>query len=192
MSDHSSESQTASPEATRDDAIDQSRRKLTGAALGVSAIITLASRPVLAQECLTPSAAASGNLSHHGDLPPCQGLSVDAWKVIAPEDLPGGDPKFNDVFKKNSNKANWNNDTLSVVLDSTDETTQKPNPISREFAATLLNIRSNPPLIPPAVLNEVGLIGMWNEWVDTNAFVPKAGASWNGTQIVTYLRGLQA
>ena len=46
-----------------DGPVNPSRRRLTGAGLGVSAIFTLASQPVLANTCLSPSAACSGNLS---------------------------------------------------------------------------------------------------------------------------------
>jgi hypothetical protein len=66
----------------------------------------------------------------------------------------------------------------------------KPNPISAEFSATLLNIRGE--RIPPEILTEVKLIAMWNEWRDSGGFTPSAGATpWNATQIVTYLRSLQ-
>jgi len=42
------------------------------------------------------------------------------------------------------------------------------------------------------VLTEVKLIGMWNEWLSTGGFTPKAGVTpWTADQIVTYLRTLQ-
>jgi hypothetical protein len=180
---------------------DQTRRKLAG--LGASAIFTLASRPVLAVECNSPSAAASGNLSFHGTPPNCTGNSPSAWVSFADggnqqnNGFPGGNVEFNSVFA-NGNGIDWpngSNGRLYEVMNSTSNpdngnANPKPNPISAEFAATLLNIRGV--RIPPEVLTEVKLIGMWNEWRDNGGFTPTAGATpWNATQIVTYLRSLQ-
>lgn len=78
MSDHAPESSNTPPEATQDDAIDQSRRKLNGAALGVAAVFTLASRPVWANQC-SISGMASGNLS--APKVACEGCTPGYWKV---------------------------------------------------------------------------------------------------------------
>ena len=80
MSDHTPDTADIQPEAPQPVSVDQSRRKLAGAALGVSAILTLASRPVLAGQCVTPSAACSGNLSQHGTPTTCSGKSPGYWK----------------------------------------------------------------------------------------------------------------
>ena len=77
MSDHAPESTPSLPAATQDDAIDQSRRKLNGAALGVAAVFTLASRPVWANQC-TISGMASGNLSKPHET--CGGCTPGYWK----------------------------------------------------------------------------------------------------------------
>ena len=78
MSDHTPETQDTPPEGSQGDAINQSRRKLTGAALGVSAVFTLASRPVWANQC-TISGMASGNLSQPQEI--CGGCTPGYWKV---------------------------------------------------------------------------------------------------------------
>jgi hypothetical protein len=182
--------------------VDPTRRKLAG--LGAATIFTLASRPVLAVECNSPSAAASGNLSFHGTPPNCTGSSPSAWvssvDSSSPNNpnngFPGGNVEFNDVFA-NGNGIDWPNGAngrLYEVMNSTSNpdnanTNPRPNPISAEFAAALLNIRGGH--IPPEVLTEVKLIGMWNEWRDTGGFQPTAGITWNDTQIVNYLRSLQ-
>jgi hypothetical protein len=80
MSDHTPDTADIQPESPQPVSVDQSRRKLAGAALGVSAILTLASRPVLAGQCVTPSAACSGNLSQHGTPTTCRGRSPGYWK----------------------------------------------------------------------------------------------------------------
>lgn len=58
--------------------IDKSRRRLTGAGLGVSAIFTLASRPVWANQC-TLSGMMSGNLSAP-IVEACAGCTPGYWK----------------------------------------------------------------------------------------------------------------
>jgi len=198
MSDRSPDTQDTPPEATQNGDIDSFRRKLTGSALGVSAIFTLASRPVLAGQCMTPSSAASGNLSHHGTGNNCTGSTALTWAGTAPNTYPSGpngrtgNPKFKDVFS-NGTKATWgDNDKLDDVLkdtNNTDNTGTKPNPISKEFAATLLNIRRSSTSVP--VLTETQLIGMWNEWKASGVFTPKAGATWDTATIVWYLQSLQ-
>jgi hypothetical protein len=78
MSDHAPETQNTLPETSHDDAIDQSRRRLTGAALGAGAVFTLASRPVWANQC-SISGMASGNLSTPGGTP-CGGCTPGYWR----------------------------------------------------------------------------------------------------------------
>ena len=204
MSERTPDKRNTPPDSTQTDGVDSSRRKLTGTALGISAIFTLASRPVLAGQCMTPSSAASGNLSTHGTPPNCTGKTPALWVASTNSNnqnngFPGGNvnfhlqttnPVLNGVFKKGS-RANWNSNTLRQVMDAADNsnTGATPNPISKEFAAALLNIRGG--YVPVSVLTEIQLIGMWNEWMDSGTFAPKAGATWTADQIVTYLRTLQ-
>lgn len=192
MSDHTPETQDTPPEASQNDAIDPSRRKLTGAALGVSAIFTLASRPVLAGQCMSPSSAASGNLSHHGAPPTCTGRTPAVWAAMDKNDILK--VRFHSIFASDT-RANWGNKTLKQVMLAADNnnglspTVNNPNPISKEFAAALLNIRDG--RVPAGVLTEGQLIGMWNDWLSDGIFNPKLGANWDAAQIVTYLLTLQ-
>lgn len=196
--------QDAPPAAPRAGAFDPSRRKLTGAALGVPVIFTLSSRPVLAAQCMTPSAAASGNLSTHGTTPMCAGKTPAQWVAFAQASnpnnpnhpnyngFPDGNIKFHDLFASGT-RAAWNNATrLYEIMAATNNgnTGATPNPVSKEFAAALLNIRGGS--VPAGVLTEVQLIGMWTEWMNTGAFTPMAGRSWDAAQIVVYLGTLQA
>lgn len=192
--------------------IDRNRRKLAG--LGASAIFTLASRPVLAAECNSPSAHASGNVSFRGDPTECNGDTTAEYQKLFQEkestetfatttestasttsssskSSSTSDPDFHHVFKTGMN-ADWGNKKFSQVLKSKDNgnTSEEPNPISKEFVAALLNIRRG--LIPESVLSEVRLMGMWNEWVDGGIYNPQAGMEWNSQQIVSYLQSLQA
>jgi hypothetical protein len=199
--------------------VDLSRRKL-GMGLGVSAVFTLASRPVLAAECLAASSAASGNLSTHGAVPQCTGLTPAQWVALAqntrpnaPDSptqngFPGGNVKFHDAFASGGS-ANWGQTRLyGVMADGTGASSGRggflgspdneqaatvpasgPNPVSMEFAATLLNIRDG--RVPDAVLSETRLLQMWNEWLISGTYAPMAGATWGTDQIVAYLRTLQ-
>lgn len=59
--------------------LESRRRILKGAAL-TPVVLSLASRPVLGQEC-TISGMMSGNTSNHGEGHDCGGLSPGAWKT---------------------------------------------------------------------------------------------------------------
>ena len=98
MSDLTPETPDTPPATAQGDTIDHSRRKLTGAALGVSAVFTLASRPVWANQC-SISGMASGNLS--APKVTCEGCTpgywskcqhLDSWVGFTTSDL------FNTVF----------------------------------------------------------------------------------------------
>ena len=204
MSDRLPDNQDNPPVATQKEEINPSRRKL-GLSLGASAVFTLASRPVLAATaCATGSEHASGNLSSPGTHWVCSGHNPLYWTSTYASNneangFPGGNvnfhiqftpPVLNGIFKKGA-KANWGNSRLRGVMLAPDNgnTGTNPNPISKEFAATLLNIRNGD--IPAEVLSESRLIMMWNDWVDTGFYEPKALASWNADEIVEYLRTLQ-
>lgn len=78
MSDRIPDPHDTPPDAARDEEVDTSRRRLTGAALGASAVFTLASRPVWANQC-TISGMQSGNLSAPPG-PACAGCTPGYWK----------------------------------------------------------------------------------------------------------------
>lgn len=78
MSDRSPDTQDTPPETAQNGEFNPTRRKLAGAALGVSAVFTLASRPVWANQC-TISGMASGNLSAPSGVA-CAGCTPGYWK----------------------------------------------------------------------------------------------------------------
>ena len=101
MTDRSPDTQDIPNPAQSSDEINPSRRKLTGAALGVAAVFTLASRPVWANQC-TISGMASGNLSAPKG-PACGGCTPGYWGTCQHLDswaATGFKPndKFNTVF----------------------------------------------------------------------------------------------
>ena len=87
--------------------VDVSRRRL-GIGLGASAVFTLASRPVLAGQCMAPSSAASGNLSSHGTPPTCTGLTPAQWVSTPPGQYPGGNVSFHTPTLSDPNLKNLN------------------------------------------------------------------------------------
>lgn len=108
------------PAAAPNDPVDHSRRKLTGAALGASAIFTLASRPVWANQC-SISGMASGNLSAPTQVT-CHGCTPGYWKECQHFDswaATGYSPtqSFNQVFGTTRYKdCNGTDYTLLDVL----------------------------------------------------------------------------
>lgn len=110
MSDHTPETQDTPHEASQGDSVDQSRRRLTGAALGVSAVFTLASRPVWASQC-TISGMASGNLSNPQEI--CGGGTPGYWK--APVHLDSWGPTGFTPISKPGNPAETFNEVFSVT-----------------------------------------------------------------------------
>ncbi len=79
MSDQKPENQDISTPVSEDAPVNASRRRLTGGALGVAAVFTLASRPVWANQC-SISGMMSGNLSKPKE-PACAGCTPGYWKV---------------------------------------------------------------------------------------------------------------
>lgn len=103
--------------------VDQTRRRLTGAGLaGSGVLLTLASRPVLAQGgiCLAPSGFQSGNLSrpNQGNTP-CAGRTPGYWgqkNSSAQGDwaAAGSIPGVCDSQSGNCNLLGWH-DTTTVI-----------------------------------------------------------------------------
>lgn len=95
-------------------------RRRWGLGLGASAVFTLASRPVLAVQCMSASSVASGNVSARVAPLNCTGLTPAQWVAIAqgtqPGDpnhptqngFPGGNPRFHsEVPFVSGGRADW-------------------------------------------------------------------------------------
>jgi hypothetical protein len=176
----------------------------------VSAIFTLASKPVLAGTCLSPSAACSGNLSTHGTPPACNGVTPGYWKTHTGTGqwpspyLPGscttsscntnpkkwsGGTAFHAVFSGSIFKVGGTSLSLEQVMvmnNSSYPGVKDPDNLGAHIVAALLNAKSGK--TPPSILSEAAVIGMWNEWVSKSYFEPHAGVHWNSAQMVTYLK----
>jgi hypothetical protein len=174
------------------------RRRFAGAGLGVSAIFTLSSSPILAEVagvCKSPSGFASGNLSTHGTPVICSGRNVAYWTAITTADSQL-DTKFHSVFSRGST-VNYGGTSTNPLSGPTMKEVMAmpsgptaPQPLGAEVAATWVNIKKG--FIPASILTDTKLITMWNEILTTGGYVPIAGATpWLPSQVVTYLRSLQ-
>lgn len=192
------------------------RRKLTSAGLGMSAIFTLASRPVLAAQCTSPSAAASGNLSQHGDAVVCAGRTPGYWKqpqhskewvapysqgtcsggsagkgsigcMESPERWTGG-TLFHDVCGGSNFKVNNKSLSMNQVMIMNNNSYAGLSDPDNLGCHIAAAILNAASGKTDGVLSVMGVIGMWNEWVAKGYFEPSAGAKWNSAQIVAYLQ----
>ena len=171
-----------------------SRRRLLQGGLGAAPVLmTLVSRPVLAQECLTPSAFVSGNASTGGQPALCTGLTPGSWKQSQhfsswngyyPTTVPGpgghSATTFNSVFTPPFPNQGFTGPTLLQVLQTGGG---PPNDVARHVVAALLNSAAN----KTPVLTQTAVKNIWTEYITTGAYSPTAGVSWNHQQIVDYL-----
>ncbi len=200
------ESQEDTPvdlEAVGQDRVDHSRRKFTGAGLGVSAIFTLASQPVLAtggKICKSQSGFHSlGFASHHGTPDYCHGKPPSHWCTKSDWECPELKVCYHDKLKRGTHcnygtKTSYygpNGPTCKEVMKGEfwANATAKPDPVGRECAATWLNIKYG--YIPSSVCSETKLITMWNEFTNTGVYHPMAGVNWYAADIVKYCQSLQ-
>lgn len=172
-----------------------SRRKLA-VGLGAGVAMTLSGRSALAVECFKPSAwASASHLSHRGTVSTCTGRTRAQWAGISPGNLPGGNPRFRNVFP-NGNGINFLfGDRFDDVLDRPDNgnTGSRPNPIAAEFVAAYLNVVSG--RIPSTVMSTGALISMWNEWRNNGAvsggyITVRNNVQLDTNEIVAYLQSL--
>lgn len=166
------------------------RRLLQGGLAAGPVLLTLVSRPVLAQQCQSPSAFCSGNASvAAGAGPICAGRTPGYWKQPQwfgswrPPYYPttvggqGGHQAtlFNTVFT-----PHYSGQTLLDVLGMGGG---PPNDVARHVVAALLNAAAG--LTP--VLTVAAVKGIWSEYITKGYFEPTAGVQWGDAQIVSYL-----
>lgn len=197
--------------------INKSRRRLTGAGVGVSAIFTLASRPVLAIQCVAASAAASGNLSHHGTPPQCDGRKPEFWtlsqhKTEWPSPYQQGianNSGFNGIGNggSSSSPSNWSGGTTfhpefygTKFMANNQSLTM--NQVMAMNNNSYLGLTDNDNLgahCVAALLNAVSgrtpdvltvekVKTMWSECQIKGYFEPTAGVKWSPAQVVAYLK----
>lgn len=169
------------PNATR-------RRLLQGGLAAGPVLMTLVSRPVLAQQqCQTPSGFVSGNASvAAGGGPICSGLTPGYWKQS--QHFSAWTPPYYPTTV-GSNQAtlfdavfapHYSGQTLLDVLGLGGG---PPDDVARDVVAALLNAAAG--LTP--VLSVAQVKGIWSEYITQGYYEPTAGVHWDEAQIVTYL-----
>ena len=168
------------------------RRLLQGGLAAAPVLMTLVSRPVLAQRAVSPSAFASGNASLAATANqgvPTTGRTPGYWKNeqhfsswVAPfypttVSGTGGHTAtlFDAVFT-----PRFPGKTLRDVLSTGGG---PPDDVARHIVAALLNAAANFTSVPSIQTVK----GIWSEYVNKGYFEPTAGVKWYHTEIVTYL-----
>jgi hypothetical protein len=179
-------SSTKPPSSASGDPRSGRRRLLQGALAGAPVLMTLVSRPVLAQQCTTPSGFVSANASTAGRGVNCTGHTPAYWANpqnfsqwppgFIPQVPPGPATRFNAQFEPDLPM----NPTLLAVLGFTGSQT---NDVARYVSAALLNAAAGltPVLSIPAVKH------IWSEFATSGSFSPSSGVHWNFSEIIEYL-----
>jgi hypothetical protein len=167
------------------------RRRFARAGAGASAgaIITLASQPAMATlVCTSPSGAMSGNLSKHNHSVPCVGVKPDHWcsnHYSWQGAYTNGDAKYHLTFPTTSRCLQLNAYTCFEIVDPNKvPSAHDPDRVAMHIMATLLNVRSK----RIGFLTENQVRAIWNSYAATGTYQPTYSVSWNGAQIVNYLK----
>ena len=161
------------PKATR-------RRFLQGGLAAAPVLMTLVSRPVLAQQCTTPSGYVSLNASTAGRGVACTGHQPAYWLDNTGDWKSTGyntKTDFDSVFA-----PHYPGKTLQDILKL--PPTAPYDDVARYIVAALLNVQAN--LTP--VLTFTVVKDMWAEYLAKGTFSPSSGATWNHDQLIDYLR----
>lgn len=167
------------------------RRRFAKAGAGASGavILTLASQPAMATlVCTSPSGAYSGNLSKHNDSVACEGMSSGFWKTHH-EAWRSAGTNGDTLFRKNlgttSRCSALDKYSCFDIVDPDMVTNgDDPDNVAMHMMATLLNVRSK----RIGFLTENQVLGIWNSYAATGTYTPTVGVTWNGYQLVAYLK----
>jgi hypothetical protein len=176
------------------------RRFLQGALAAGPIIVTLHSKPVLGGVCQSPSRRMSGSMSQRtAQIDTCSGRpcsyyrstgapggTAAGWTQLRPERI------FNDVLRGGQMPTSWQlttvgtvsqRSTMYQVLCATPD--KDPHGLCGHFVTALLNINAG--RVPPSVLDQAKLFGMWTDWRRSGFYQPSATSpAWNAAAIVRY------
>lgn len=169
------------------------RRLLKGSLSAAPVLMTLASRPVIAGQCVPCSAwsSLSGSLATK-NLASCAGKSPTTWVATATWPDPyhpttkngskGWDATLYHCTTTGLSGTIFSPSTMLAVMQLSDDNGMRT--LGRYTAAALLNARLG--LTP--VLTETTVRAMWNDLLTRGYFEPTAGVRWGSAQIVAYLK----
>jgi hypothetical protein len=165
---------------------------LQGGLAAAPVLMTLVSRPVLAQQCTTPSGYVSANASTAGRGVACTGYTPGYWKQ--PQHFAEWKPPYypTTVSGYGGHKAtlfdsvfspHYPHKTLLDVLEPQVVGAGSPNDVARHIVAALLNVAAG----RTQVLTVTVVRDMWAEYITTGSFSPSSGVHWNHDELVAYL-----
>jgi hypothetical protein len=190
-------SSTKPPSSASGDLRSGRRRLLQGALAGAPVLMTLVSRPVLAQQCTTPSGFVSANASTAGRVVNCTGHTPAFWAnpMNFSQWPPGFNPTNPQVTRFGPPQGVFGNspyngnptlvDALNAAATPHDATTDN---VARYVSAAVLNAAKG--LTP--VLSVQAVKDIWSEYGATGygaggSYSPSSGVHWNPNEIVEYL-----
>ena len=192
MSDTDNSKPSLPPPAPDSDLSTGRRRLLQGGLGAAPVLMTLVSRPVLAQRtglCTSPSGFVSLNASNAGRNVACTGRSPtfwaggsqagNQWPFPYQSLQPRPNTPFNTVFAPYQPYASKS--LLDVVKFPAGSAA--PDSVARDIVASYLNALAN--LTPP--LSPVVVKDIWAEFIQTGFFSPSSGGHWNAAEIIDYL-----
>ncbi len=173
-----------------------SRRGLIRAGIRASPIIlTLASRPVLAWQCMAPSAHASANLSHntHGTWPDACTATSAAWLELCGRDNGRGSDRGNKgkdacgktlTFPSGVKKSTTCFSLMgSGTTQSIEDRLGKGSGFEKTLIAAMLNVRTG--RVPSQCVTAADIEDMWA--ASGIGYQPSPGISWSKQDMVDYL-----
>jgi hypothetical protein len=165
------------------------RRRLLQAGISAAPVVmTVASRPVLALGCDSPSGFTSLSQSHPGPGT-CTGHTPIYWREH-PLEWPSGFTTGTLFVSKFPTGGPWlssmASDTLGFVIDSAQSGSNIPYELARLIIAAYFNA-GVPILGTSTLLSQITVQHIWLEWSTTGSFSPRTGASWKYDEIVAYL-----
>lgn len=169
------------------------RRLLRGGLAAAPVLMTLVSRPVLAQNtCTTPSGFVSVNASTAGRGVVCTGRTPGYWKQSQhfnawpapyyPTHV-GGHGGHNATLFDAVFAPHYPGKTLLDVLNPQIVGSGPPNDVARHVVAALLNVAAG----LASVLTVPAVKAIWSEYITMGSYSPSSGVHWNHDDIVNYL-----
>lgn len=170
----------------------ESRRGLLRGGLAVPVLMTVASRPVMAAECVTSSAHTSLTGSRQIARQDCSGGTPTYWikrergtsGYLMDAGGTGNDKRtFGNIFANGGAYANL---TLLAVLKKGELAAGTHDSVAAHLVAAFLNAERG--MTPSTVLGMGKAKDIWFDYSPDGTFVPTAGVEWKSVQIVDWLR----
>ncbi|HJU23431.1 MAG TPA: hypothetical protein VJ891_13065 [Casimicrobiaceae bacterium] len=170
------------------------RRLLTAGASVAPVLLTLASRPVLAGQCMCASAMAgslNGSVMHMAST--CYGRTPTYWSSTHSWPTPfyangSSATDFHSTTTGFATGVNGNFGTQTMMHVINQQGTNSAYNVGAYISAAILNARMG----YTPVLTEANVRNMWNQYAATGQFSPSAGIYWNGNQIIQYINTTMA